>query len=191
MKTTLDARLNQIIPRITADEFLNSAGLGNEIGFYIFDYPPESELLVRGYLDFITEYLPKAKPGLRFTHINLFELLVGYLKKRKLYDKCLDMQAKKGSQALLKALQGVLSPEKIAQAFVEAARPGEHDLIFVSRVGSAYPILRSHNLLNNLQPFMGKTPLVIFYPGVYTGQGLKLFGRLERDNYYRAFKLIH
>jgi len=191
MNTNLDARLNQILPRITADEFIGNAGLGNEIGFYIFDYPPESELAVRNYLEFIAEYLPKSRPDLRFTQVNLLAFVVSYLKVRKLYDKALDMQAKKGDQALLKALQGTLSPEKIAQAFAEAVPPGEYDLILIAGVGSVYPILRSHNLLNNLQPLMGKTPLVIFYPGVYTGQGLKLFGRLERDNYYRAFKLVH
>ena len=37
MKLTLEVRLNQIIGRITSREFLDSKGLGNEIGFWIFD----------------------------------------------------------------------------------------------------------------------------------------------------------
>jgi len=44
---SFDYRLNQIIPRLTSDELLNNSGLGNEIGFYIFAYPPEEELEVR------------------------------------------------------------------------------------------------------------------------------------------------
>ena len=37
---------------------------------------------------------------------------------------------------------------------------------------------------------MGQTPLVLFYPGRYDGQALRLFGKLTNDNYYRAFTLV-
>jgi hypothetical protein len=47
-------RLNRIIPRLTSDELLSNSGLGNEIGFYIFDYPPEKELEVRDHINFAT-----------------------------------------------------------------------------------------------------------------------------------------
>ena len=49
MTLTLDERLNQILPRITSRDFLDSKGLGNEIGFWIFDYPPERGMGVRGF----------------------------------------------------------------------------------------------------------------------------------------------
>lgn len=62
--------------------------------------------------------------------------------------------------------------------------------MLMSGVGSAFPLLRSHNLLNNLHPVMGDTPLVVFYPGTYDGQSLSLFGQIKQDNYYRAFKLV-
>jgi hypothetical protein len=32
-----------MLPRVTSDEFLGGRGLGNEIAFHIFDYPPEDE----------------------------------------------------------------------------------------------------------------------------------------------------
>ena len=66
--------------------------------------------------------------------------------------------------ALLKALKGVLSEDKIARRFAEIAQPEQHDLVLISGVGSAYPMLRSHTLLNNLHSVMGQTPLVMFYP---------------------------
>jgi hypothetical protein len=64
------------------------------------------------------------------------------------------------------------------------------DLLVITGVGSAYPLLRTHRLLNCLQPLLKRVPLVVFYPGKYTGQSLSLFGRLADDNYYRAFQLI-
>ena len=183
-------RLNKIMDRLTSDELLSNSGLGNEIGFYIFDYPPEHELEMREHIRFILGHIPKKKPDVRVRHINLFELILQYLKTRKLLDRVMDIQQKKGDAAVLKALKGPLDAKKIAAAFVDAARPGEQDLVLVSGVGSAYPMLRSHNLLNNLHHMMGDTPLVMFYPGRFTGQGLSLFGRLKESNYYRAFQLV-
>jgi len=187
---SFESRLDKILDRITSNELLSNTGLGNEIGFYIFDYPPEYELEVREHIQFILRQLPKKKPNLKFSHINLFELIINTLKKRKLLDRALQIQQKDGNQALLKAMKGPLSAEKVARTFVEAAQPHEHDLVLVSGVGSAYPLLRSHRLLNNLHALMADTPLVMFYPGIYSGQGFRLFGKLDETNYYRAFQLV-
>jgi Domain of unknown function (DUF1788) len=100
------------------------------------------------------------------------------------------MQREKGDEALKKALAGPLHESKLSALFAEDARPDQHDLVIVSGVGTVWPLLRTHSLLNNLQPVMGKTPLVVFYPGRYDGQSLRLFGKLKINNYYRAFKLV-
>ena len=190
MKETLDQRLNQILPKITCDDFLSGKGLGNEIAFYVFDYPPEGELKVRGFLRTLLGHLPKKRPNFKVSHINLFDFVVNHLKDRGLLDKSIEMQRTKGDEALSKALAGPLHESKLGQLFRQAAKPEEHDLVIISGVGSVWPMLRSHTLLNNLQPVMGKKPLVIFYPGRYDGQSLRLFGKVKSANYYRAFKLI-
>lgn len=186
----LTERLNKIFPRVTSDDFLGSKGLGNEIPFYIFDYPPEDELQVREHIRFLLDHIPKQKPGLRLKHINLFEFVLEYLSDRNLLDKALTMQREKGDDALKKALAGPLHETKLAPLFAEAVQPRDHDLILVSGVGTVWPVLRSHTLLNNLQPVTGSTPLVMFYPGRYDGQFLRLFGRLQSSPYYRAFRLV-
>jgi len=56
-------------------------------------------------------------------------------------------------------------------------------------IGLVFPYIRSHTILNNLQSVIKKTPVVIFFPGVYDGNSLNLFGKLKDDNYYRAFLL--
>jgi hypothetical protein len=100
------------------------------------------------------------------------------------------MQKTKGDAFVQKQLATILHPNKIALAFAELAQPDQHDLVIVSGVGSVYPMLRAHSLLNNLHAVMGQTPLVVFYPGRYDGQSLRLFGKLTNGNYYRAFKLV-
>lgn len=190
MNDYLTERLNKILPRIISDDFLRGRGIGNEIAFYIFDYPPEDELRVREHIHFLLDHIPKQRPELRVKHINLFDFILDCLKSRNLLEKALKMQREKGDEALKEALKGPLHENKLATIFVEVAQPYQNDLVLLSGVGSAFPLLRSHTLLNNLHPIMGNTPLVMFYPGRYDGQSLRLFGKLKNDNYYRAFKLI-
>ena len=201
MSDPLTWRLNQILPKLTSDGFLKTRGIGNEIAFYIFDYEPEDELRVRDHIQFLVAHLPKNRPGMRVAHVNLFDFLIHYLKERNLLEKSFRLQRENGDDALLKALKGILHEEKIAQRFAGIAKPAEHDLILISGIGSAYPLLRSHALLSNLHAIMGQTPLVMFYPGRYDTQTLRLFGktglaggsaeeRKKKTNYYRAFRLI-
>jgi hypothetical protein len=89
MTGNLQDRLNKIIPRLISDELLKNKGLGNEIGFYIFDYPPEHELEVRDYLQVIIKHVGHKKPGVRVKHINLFALIIEYLKEAKFFDKAI------------------------------------------------------------------------------------------------------
>jgi hypothetical protein len=203
MSDPLTDRLNKILPRLVANDFLGGGGIGNEIAFYVFDYPPEDEIRVRDHIRSLLESISKKRPGLRVVHINLFDFVLDHLKSRKYLDKALEMQRAKGDEAVKKALAGPLHPEKLAPLFAEVARPDLHDLVIVSGVGSVYPLMRTSSLLSNLQRVMGGTPLVLFYPGRYDQMTLKLFGKLglsatfegagklrKSENYYRAFRLV-
>jgi len=190
MNDSLTERLDEILPRITSDDFLNARGIGNEIAFFIFDYPPDAELHVREHIKFLLEQIPKKKPELRVKHINLLQFVVDHLRDRKLLEKTFVLQKQKGDAFVLKQLEKILHPEKLAPLFAEVAQPDQHDLVLVSGVGSVWPLMRTHSLLNNLHPIMGRTPLVMFYPGKYDMKSLRLFGKIKSDNYYRAFRLI-
>ncbi len=146
--------------------------------------------MIREHIRLLLTQIPKKRPDLRVRHLHLLELTVNHLKDRKLYDKAIALQQKKGDSAALKALKAPLNAEKIAHVFAATARPEDHDLVLVSGVGGVFPLLRTHNLLNNLHALMRQTPLVLFYPGKYDGQSLRLFGILKDKPYYRAFRLV-
>ena len=190
MTHALNHRLNQILPRITSPEFLSGSGIGNEIAFYIFDYDPKDELHVREHIVSLLEHIPRRLPALRVKHINLFDLVLEHLQSRNLLDKGLQMQTERGDDVLRKALAAPLHETKLGAIFAQVAQPETHDLILVSGVGTVWPLLRSHTLLSNLHAVMGQTPLVMFYPGSYDGQSLRLFSKLKNNNYYRAFRLV-
>lgn len=191
MTLTLDERLNQILPRITSRDFLESKGLGNEIGFWIFDYPPEREMDVRGFLSgTVVPALGKQAPPIRCAVIDLLELVTELLEERKLLDKAIAMQQAKGDDGALAALRSVLKEDKLAQKIANQHDIPALDLLVLTGVGAAYPMLRTHTLLSALHPIMGNTPLLMFFPGRYDGHSLRLFNTLAEDHYYRAFRLV-
>lgn len=186
----LRERLNRVLPRLQSSDLLNNKGLGNEIGFYIFDYSPEHELEVDAFLqDVILPSLNKGPTQVRVRHVNLFQLVLDVLNKRDLLERAIALQANKGDKEVLRAMKGPLEPAKLAQELVKSMDLTQTDLVLLTGVGSAYPMLRTNTLLSALHPLMGHIPLVVFYPGTYDGTKLRLFNRLSDDNYYRAFRL--
>jgi len=186
MTTTFHSRLNQVRDRLSSPELLNNSGLGNEIGFYIFDYPPEHELDVRAHVDKMLRTINK-----KIIRVDLFDLLLKYLEKRNLLAAAMELQGQKGDDEVLRALKGPLDEEKRIAPEIEYLINGQaFDAVVIVGVGACFPLIRVHRLLNCLQPIMKDKPLVVFYPGEYDGQRLSLFGRLSDDNYYRAFRLV-
>lgn len=191
MTLTLDERLNQILPRVTSRDFLDSKGLGNEIGFWIFDYPPDREMDVRDFLNgTVLPSLKKQVPAINAGTVDLLVLVTELLEERKLLDKVMDMQQTKGDDSTLTALRSVLKEDKLAQKIASQFDIANLDLLILSGVGSVYPMLRTHTLLSALHPIMGNTPLLMFFPGRYDGHSLRLFNTLAEDHYYRAFRLV-
>jgi hypothetical protein len=190
MDTSLNDRLNQIPAKILSEEFLKGQGLGNEIGFWIFDYQPEAELQVREYISFLEDMLAKKQAHIDVVHINLFTALIEYLQERGFLEKAISLQQSKGDESLLKALKGPLHMDKFVPYLNEKYRASESALVLMSGVGSVWPMIRAHNILNSLHSALGHVPLVLFYPGEYDGQSMSLFGKIPTNNYYRAFKLV-
>ena len=197
MTSKLSSRLDEILPRITDPAFLSGDGIGNEIACYIFDYPASEELVVRDHVSWMLKRFETHHGQLDVLHLDLLDVVIEYLEGRKLFERSLQMEADRGGAAVLKALKGPLAAEKITEFIAEKYRPADRDLFLISGVGRVWPMLRTHNLLNCLHPVIGRTPLVMFYPGSFDGNTLKLFKQIDTPisepgttPYYRAFILV-
>ncbi|MFZ4537680.1 DUF1788 domain-containing protein [Propionivibrio sp.] len=191
MSQTFNERLNQILPKLTSPDLLTNQGLGNEIGFWIFDYPPEEEMVMRAFLqDVVMPTLGKHQPAIKAADVNLFDLVIGLLEERKILDKAIEMQRTQGNVKTLESLRRVLKEDKLAERLVAQHDIANLDVLLLWNVGAVYPMLRTHTLLSALHPHMKDTPLVMFYPGKYDGYSLRLFNKLSEDHYYRAFRLV-
>ncbi|MCK7628726.1 MULTISPECIES: DUF1788 domain-containing protein [Shewanella] len=191
-KTSLITRLDAIEERLKSDSFLNNQELGGEIGFYIFDYPPQYELMIRDHLASTLGKLERQ--SYRLLHLNLFEEIIEMLRSRKLLDKAFEMEIQKGTEALAKALKGPLEQGKVASQLSEKVHALQPQFVVLSGLGQCWPLLRGHSLLNALHAKMAQIPLVLMYPGRYTGLELYPFdfdsAEISQANYYRAFPLV-
>jgi hypothetical protein len=197
MSDSLSHRLEQILPRVTSADFLTGDGIGNEIACYIFDYPADAELEVREHIQHMLVRLANRHDNVKVLHLDLLDVVVDLLRERKLLDKALEMQHAKGDTVALKALAGPLSAERVRDFIAKTYKLQDHDLVFLSGIGSVWPTLRAHSLLNCLHTVMGATPLVMFYPGSFDGTTLSLFDKVATSTstvgtrqYYRAFILV-
>ena len=184
----LNARLDQIIPKIKEDKFIDGRGLGNEISFYVFDYEPQNELMVRDYIKHIKKEFGYEGSNRRIIEFDLYKMLLEITKDKRIFDRIFEMEERQGKDQLFKAMTTFAKPEVFLRKIKE--QMDDYNVVFLTGIGKVYPFVRSHNILNNLQEVLDNVPVIMFFPGKYDGQSLQLFGKFKDDNYYRAFRLV-
>lgn len=184
-------RLDKIYPIIMEKEFRNKKGLGNEVGYHIFDYDPKYELLVRQYIKKLKEKVNKKNSDINIKEFDLYEIIIKIIKDKGYLDKLFKMEKEKGTENLIRPIKTTLRYTQENDLIIDYFRKNveEKDIVFITGVGKVWPIIRTHTLLNNLQPVV-KVPVIMFFPGEYSGLELRLFNKIEDNNYYRAFRLI-
>ena len=189
---TIESRLDKIEKKITNDDFLKNKGLGNEVGYYIFDYAPQHEQIVREHIFYLKNKINRNTSGLKIVEFDLYDMVIAILKDKGYLEKCFEFEKTKGLdyayQAIIKMLRLSSKSNLLLTHIVENTPP--NSVVFITGVGKCYPLVRSHNVLNNLHQILDSVPVVMFFPGIYSGQDLQLYGTIKDDNYYRAFKLI-
>jgi hypothetical protein len=163
-------------------EFAHRKHFGNELSCYIFDYPPQEELTVRSYVNRLVRQSPW-----RIVNVNLFEAVVQMVDADAGIDVVMELEAEEGSEAVQQALWPMLDSDRLIRFIADRAR--DADVLFLTGAGSLYPLLRSHVVLNRLHERVTDIPVVLFFPGTYSGMRLKLFDLLDDDHYYRALRI--
>ncbi len=189
---SLEKRLDLVERKIKDNHFRENKGLGNEVGYYVFDYPADKELLVRERIDYMKSKNLKGTDGFELKVFDIYNIIIDLLEKEGFIEQCFRFEKKQGMDRIIKAVGNLLQindDDSLIVKYIKENTP-EDAVIFITGVGKCYPILRSHKVLNNLHQAIDNVPVVMFYPGKYDGQELVLFGEIKDDNYYRAFKLV-
>jgi len=192
---SLNQRLNLIESKVLETNFRTGRGTANEVNFWIFDYAPEDEITVRNYVDSLIGRVNSKQEDIQIRNCDLFSLMINILRENNYLDMLITEENAIKSASIIQPLKSMLgltekeaSLNLIIEKMIEGLQP-QRDVIFLTGVGKAWPIVRSHTILNNLHSKIEKNPLVMFFPGEYTDE-LKLFGEITDDNYYRGFKLV-
>ncbi|NLY36481.1 MAG: DUF1788 domain-containing protein [Tissierellia bacterium] len=189
---SLEERLDLAERLIKNESFRQNKGLGNEVGYYVFDYPAEKELIVRERIAYMKNKNSRGTDGFELVVFDLYDIIMDILEAEGFLEQCYKFEKKKGFEQIIKAVGRLLmindNDSLIVQHILE--NTPQDAVVFLTGIGKCYPILRSHKVLNNLHQSLDRVPVVLFYPGKYDGQELVLFGAIKDDNYYRAFKLV-
>lgn len=188
----LNERLDMAEATIKRPAFRQNKGLGNEVGYYIFDYPADQELQVREWVGYIKKKYEAGMDGFSVIVFDLYDVMIRILEEKGFLEKCYEFEQNKGLSRIVKSVGNTLRITAADSLIVKHIRDNTPDnsIVFITGIGKCYPILRSHTVLNNLHQVIDNVPVVMFYPGRYDGQELVLFGEIKDDNYYRAFKLV-
>lgn len=188
----LTARLDAMEAAIKKPSFRQSSGKANEVNYWIFDYPPEKELEVRERIEYMKNKNQKGTDEYQLVVFDLYDIIIDFLERKNFIDKCYDFEKQRGFGRIVKAVSNsmkVSENDSLVVQYIQEHTP-ENAIVFLTGVGKCYPLLRSHNVLNNLHQSHLRAPVVMFFPGTYNEQELILFNEIKDDNYYRAFRLV-
>lgn len=194
----LGKRLDSLQNLLRTESFLLSRGLANESNIRIFPYEPTYELEMRAW---VAKIEAESEEGRLTTSegtlvnvraCNLWDVFISVLKEElgDDYQESLEGYAEEeGRESLVNYMAEVVSAEDLVHA-MDWQDHAAGDVLLLHGVGMAYPFVRLHQVLENVQVTFGDVPVVALYPGTYTGHSLVLFGKLDDGNYYRAFRAV-
>ena len=191
MGITLSQRIAELKSQLSSVNNLNKNKTAGDMKFFIFDYDPKEELRIRDEISKIKN------ANAEIILFDLYDMMIDIIQENGYFDTIKAMEKEYDKALLLQEVfQPMLALEQTGNAILDRfantiADDGTH-IVLITGVGKSFPIIRSHTILNNLQSIFKKNPVVMIYPGRFSARKghLKLFDRLDDDNYYRAFPII-
>lgn len=175
-----------IFNKLVSPEF--GKNLGGELPLFIQPIPAEQQDAAESQIRRLSTRLKKK--GIESVTINLYDLCMGILSDEGVLCTILEEEANLSREDIISTLDSILDIKSVIipriKDVIEEVHPS---YAFISGVGSVYPFVRSHGILNNIDELTGQCHLILFFPGEYNNLQLKLFGSISDENYYRGHNL--
>ena len=179
-------RLDDLRALIQTPEFLEGRGLSNEVNIRIFCYDPKDEMAVRHFTE---KLIVDQSLACHLIECNLYRIFLAICDDLDITNAIPDMEEADGKDYLLDQIHAAISQgDYVDRIQYEPHKPG--DVLLVTGVGDVFPFMRVHTFLEALQPYFSDIPILVMYPGEFDSHHLKLFNRLQPNDYYRAFKIV-
>lgn len=182
----MDSMFDSIFNKLSSPEF--GENLVGELPMYIQPFPPEHQGLIDEGVSRLIKRLERK--SLISVSINLYTLCMEILEEEEILETILEDEKSIPRDDIMSTLDSVLDVNATIipgiQERIEEANP---DFVFITGIGSVYPFLRAHAILNNIDSLAENSKLIMFFPGEYDKRQLKLFNRISDENYYRGHNL--
>lgn len=199
MNTSIEKKFGKLIEIFSSERFLHMEGLGGEVPYFVALYDASEQNQAEDLIRHMIKNL-KTK-GVSVLLVDLYDLSIEKIKNRipgtDLLDRIISEEKNWSMEDKKKNIQALLNIKNVIIPAIESKfKKGNYDILFIKGCGEVFPYIRSHHILEQLQPVISDCPVVMFFPGEFkhvTGVGacLKLFSRIEDNYYYRAKDLDH
>ena len=153
-RLSLEERLNRIEDKISEKSFRENKGLGNEVGYYVFDYDPRAELEVRNHIAYLKDRINNGNKDFKIIEFDLFHTMIQVLDEEGYLEAFFDLEKDNGFFDMADSLVETLGLDETNELNLIISKILQEDLtdsvIFLTGVGKCHPIIASHNILNNL-----------------------------------------
>ena len=181
----ISERLDDLKSLIQEKDFLEGKGLSNEVNIRIFCYDPKEEMAVRHF----TEQLKNETLSCRAIQYDLYEVFLDIFRDKRILDKVEALEEKRGKDFIKKQFDKSCDAKTFAAKLYYPDHQ-KNDVVILSGIGKVFPFMRVHSLLEAMQPLFTDVPILVLYPGEFDGHYVRLFNKLKKNEYYRAFKSI-
>lgn len=194
----LNVLSERLFKTLSHPSFLRMEGLANEVPIFIQTYEAAQEDLARRMVGSLAIRLQST--GIMLKCLDLFDLVLEELEEHHILEDLLRDEKQYEKKELFDTLQNLSDPKTHLIPRLIRAIGDDAQLTLITGPGRIFPFLRTHTILESLQPAMLRHPVVIFFPGQYAqdpggGSHLRLFGAIPspqiNNPYYRAINLDH
>ena len=84
----IDEKLNLAEEAIKKPSFRQNKGLGNEVGYYVFDYPANEELYVRQRIEYMKSKNQASDDEYKIVIFDLYDIIIEILTQKGYLEKC-------------------------------------------------------------------------------------------------------
>ena len=179
----MDALFEGVYKKLLAPSF--GKNLGGELPLYIQPIPPEQQSELNDQIKRLSNRLKKK--GHETVTINLYDLCTTILSSAGVLDAILEDEANIPSEDIIAILDSVLDIKSVLipkiKNIIMDSNPA---FAFISGVGSVYPFIRSHGILNNIDELTNSCNLILFFPGDYNNLQLNHFHKNTKENKYKG-----
>lgn len=199
--------IEELYEKLSSKEFQDTEHGDIFYNFYLFQYDPSQEYVIREQIEVFTTNLLRPANYVEVLTLDLFEEFCNFLDSMpfgRLHPSQLKYFLDKDNAGNNNAVITSLTAKANSRQFYEHIhnRIMEHinsdsenkkPYIFLHGIGSMYPFIRTSVFLSNFEEFnsTSKYKIIIFYPGVSVENSFSLFGCINDQHTYRAIKLIN